>query len=86
MEVIIQMLLTDSEQLLAICTTDFEEVTEYQLFARCLSEQTVVENDKRRLRTKEDGTMNSLALQNPSNPDATYRRLILNLMKMAHVL
>mgnify|MGYP003307034465 CR=1 FL=1 len=51
----------------------FEEITEYQLFVRCLSEQTVVENEKRRLRTKEDGTMNSSALQNPSDPDATYR-------------
>lgn len=40
---------------------------------RCLSDQTVVENGKRRLRTKEDGTMNSTALQNPSDPDATYR-------------
>jgi len=25
------------------------------------------------MRTKEDGTMNSSALQNPSDPDATYR-------------
>lgn len=73
MENIIQMLLTDSDSLLEICKTDFEEVTEYQLFVRCLSEQTVVENEKRRLRTKEDGTMNSSALQNPSDPDATYR-------------
>ena len=47
--------------------------TEYQLFVRCISDQTVVENDKRRLRTMEDGTMNSSALQNPSDPDATYR-------------
>lgn len=74
MENIIQMLLTDSDSLLEICKTDFEEVTEYQLFVRCLSEQTVVENEKRRLRTKEDGTMNSSALQNPSDPDATYRK------------
>lgn len=73
MEKIIQNLLTDSDYLLEICGTDFEEATEYQLFVRCLSEQTVVENDKRLLRTKEDGTMNSSALQNPSDPDATYR-------------
>ncbi len=73
MDAIIQTLLTDSECLLELCKTDFEEVTEYQLFVRCLSEQTVVENEKRRLRTKEDGTMNSSALQNPSDPDATYR-------------
>lgn len=33
----------------------------------------VVENGKRRLRIKEDGTMNSHALQNLSDTDAIYR-------------
>lgn len=73
MEAIIQTLLTDSNCLLDICKTDFEEAIGYQLFDRFLSDQTVVENEKHRLRTKEDGTMNSSALQNPSDPDATYR-------------
>lgn len=70
---IIQILLTDRDFLLKICKSDYEGVTEYQLFVRCLYEQTVVEDEKRRLRIKEDGTMNSSALQNPSDPDATYR-------------
>ena len=73
MEQIIKMLIEDSELLLKICGDDFDEITEYQLFIRCLSDQTVIEDGKRRLRTKEDGTMNSSALQNPSDPDATYR-------------
>ncbi len=73
MEAIIQTLLTDSGCLLHLCRTDFEDVTEYQLFIRCLSDQTVVGNEKRRMRTKQDGTMNSSALQNPSDPNATYR-------------
>ena len=73
MEAKIQKLLADSEELLELCKADYEDVTEYELFIRCLSEQTVVENGKRRLRTKEDGTMDSGALQNPSDPDATYR-------------
>lgn len=73
MEQIIQKLLEDSDRLLEICGSTFDDITEYQLFTRCLSDQTVVENNKRRLRTKEDGTMNSSALQNPSDPDATYR-------------
>lgn len=73
MEPIIQTLLADSNYLLDLCRANFEEVTEYQLFVRCLSDQTVVENEKRRLRTKEEGTMNSTVLQNPSDPDATYR-------------
>lgn len=73
MEQIIKMLLDDSDFLLNICGSAYDAVTEYQLFVRCLSDQTVVEDKKRRLRTKEDGTMNSAALQNPSDLDATYR-------------
>ncbi len=73
MDEIIQTLLTDNCSLLDTCNAEYEEVTEYQLFVRCLSDQTVIENGKRRLRTKEDGTLNSSALQNPSDTDATYR-------------
>ena len=73
MEEKIQKLLTDGDALLDICNADYEGVTEYELFVRCLSEQTIVEQEKRRLRTKEDGTMDSSALQNPSDPEATYR-------------
>ena len=39
----------------------------------CLSEQMVVENEKRRLCTKADGDMSSSTLQNPSAPEATFR-------------
>ncbi|MGI6084893.1 MAG: DDE transposase, partial [Acetivibrionales bacterium] len=51
-----QVLLADADKLLTLCGSDYENVTEYELFARCLLEQTVVENEKRRLRKKEDGT------------------------------
>ena len=66
-------LLKDADTLISICGTNYEAVTEYELLIRCISEQTIVENEKRRLRTKEDGTMNSTALQNPSHPEATFR-------------
>lgn len=69
----IQKLLNDSDALLEACSCGFEDVLEYELFIRCLSEQTIVEDGKRRLRTKEDGIMNSTMLQNPSDPEATYR-------------
>ncbi len=69
----IQKLLKDGDELLAICGDKFEEVSEYELLVRCLSEQSVTENGERRLRTKEDGIMNSSMLQNPSDPEATYR-------------
>lgn len=68
-----QQLLNDADSLLSLCGNNYEAAIEYELFIRCLSEQTIVEDDKRRLRTKEDGTMNSTALQNPSDPEATFR-------------
>lgn len=68
-----EVLLHDADKLLGKCGTDFENVTEYQLLVRCLSEQTLVEDGKRRLKTKADGSMKSGMMQNPSDPDATYR-------------
>lgn len=43
-----QQLLNDCEELIRICDTGFEDVTEYDLFIRCVSEQTKVENGARR--------------------------------------
>lgn len=68
-----QTLLNDADTFLSFCSLGYEDTTEYELFIRCLSEQTIVENEKRHLRTKEDGTMNSTALQNPSDSEATFR-------------
>lgn len=66
-------ILDDADKLISVCGSDYDDVTEYQLLVRCLSEQTVIEDAKRRLRTKEDGGFRSEMLQNPSDPDATYR-------------
>ena len=66
-------ILKDADSLLKSCGTDYDDITEYQLLVRCLSEQTIVEEASRRLRTKEDGGFHSGMLQNPSDPDATYR-------------
>lgn len=67
-------LLNDVDELIELCNTGYEHVTEYELFIRCISEQTIVDDGKRRLRTKEDGTMNATVMQNPSDPEATYRK------------
>ena len=48
-------ILKDADSLLKSCGTDYDDITEYQLLVRCLSEQTIVEETSRRLRTKEDG-------------------------------
>lgn len=68
-----KQILMDADKPLALCESDYNNSTEYDLFVRCLSEQTVVENEKRRLRTKEDGGMKSIRMQNPSDPEATFR-------------
>ncbi len=67
-------LLEESDMLAVLCDGEFDDVTEYQLFARCLSEQTVVEGSIRRLKEKDDKGMNSSIMQNPSDPDATFRK------------
>ncbi len=69
----IKTILDDTDRLLRLCGQNFDDATEYQLLIRCLSEQTVVDGIVRRLKTKEDGGMDSSVLQNPSDPDATYR-------------
>lgn len=66
-------LLKDADTLLGVCTGKFDDVTEYQLLVRCLSEQTIQEEGTRRLRVKADGGMDSSMMQNPSDPEATYR-------------
>lgn len=69
----IQLILNDADTLLKRCCADYEDTTEYQLLLRCLSEQSVVKESVRRLRTKEDGGFSSSMLQSPTDPDATYR-------------
>ena len=71
-DVRMKQLLLDADKLLALCESDYNDSTEYDLFVRCLSEQTIVESEKRRLRTKQDG-MKSTMMQNPSDPEATFR-------------
>ena len=69
-----KQLLEDADAILALCESGFQDTTEYELLVRCLSEQTIVEDGKRRLRTKEDGGMDSTLMQNPSDPEAAFRR------------
>ena len=69
----IATLLKDADTLLSVCNGKFEDATEYRLLVRCLSEQTIREEGNRRLRNKADGGMDSSMLQNPSDPEATFR-------------
>ena len=66
-------LLNDADTLSALCKDACNNWEEYTLFKRCIDEQTIVDDGTRRLATREDGTMHSSMLQNPSDPDATFR-------------
>lgn len=69
----IKMMLADADILLNLCADGYDSVTEYELFVRCLSEQTIAEEGIRRLKTKSDGGIGSTLMQNPSDPEATFR-------------
>ena len=68
--------LTDAETLYDITKTGFEDVPEYELFIRCFSEQSIIEQGKRRWITKEDNLGNSTLLLNPTDPEATFRKKV----------
>lgn len=70
----IRTILDDAVALKKLCGSDFDESSNYQLLLRVLKEQAIEQEDGHyRLRTKEEGGMNGSILQNPSDPDATYR-------------
>ncbi len=68
-----EKLAQEASAVLALCEKEDLESEIGVLFTRVLSEQTVVEDGKRRFAKMEDGTMGSTILQNPSDPNATNR-------------
>lgn len=69
----LDIILKDIDQILNLCTEEYQSLQSYELLVRCLSEQTILEAGTRRLRTKKDGGLDSSIMQNPSDPDATFR-------------
>ena len=70
----IQQVIDDAEKIIKMCGETCDDLPEYQLLQRALREQTTQDaSGKARLKTKADGGMDSAMLQNPSDPDATYR-------------
>ena len=71
----IQTILDDASKLLSKCEGGYDDVNQYQLLVRVIKEQaTKNEDGTLRLKTKEDGGMDSSILQNPADPEATYRK------------
>ncbi|HCC50947.1 MAG TPA: DDE transposase [Porphyromonadaceae bacterium] len=70
----LEQILADADVLLNSCADISQDINEYRLLSRVMEEQTIrEESGKLRMKQKEDGGMNSSILQNPSDPDATYR-------------
>ena len=69
----LQKLIDDATDLLPKCKEYYESTDEYQLLLRAIGDQSKDDGDGKRIpKTKEDG-MTPDMLQNPSDPDATYR-------------
>lgn len=69
----IQKVIDDAAKLLPLCKNEYEHTEDYQLLLRAINEQTKEDDKGKRIpKTKEDG-MDSSVLQNPSDPDATFR-------------
>ncbi len=66
-------ILADADSLLSQCYVGFEDIEEYKMLVRCIDEQTVIEDNKRRLRNKKSESPKPESLQNPTDPDATFR-------------
>jgi len=70
----IRTVLDDAKTLRELCGSEYDESSSYQLLLRVLKEQAVeMEDGSYRLREKGDGGMNASILQNPADPDATFR-------------
>lgn len=71
----IETVLSEAKILMNLCENEnLKDTSEYQLLARALREQTVCNEDgSYRLKTAEDKAMSADILQNPADPDATYR-------------
>lgn len=69
----LQKIIDDAVSFLPKCKERYEHTDDYQLLVRAINEQTKAGGDGKRIpKTKED-SMSSDILQNPSDPDATYR-------------
>lgn len=69
----IEQILKDCKTVLELCEEAYDS-NNYRLLKRVLNEQTLKqEDDSYKLRTKEDGGMDGNILQNPADPDATFR-------------
>lgn len=63
----------DAEGLLPQCADDYSDSTDYQLLERAINEQTKNDGNGKAIPKQKGDGMDSSSLQNPADPDATYR-------------
>ena len=69
----ITSVLADAVVLIELCGSKYDDLSEFQLMIRVLSEQTVQQEDGTYTLHQKGEGMNAGCLQNPADPDATYR-------------
>ena len=69
----LQKVIDDATRLLPLCRESYGDTTDYQLLMRAVSEQTKDGGNGRRVPKGKGDGMTASVLQNPSDPDATYR-------------
>ena len=70
----LQKIIDDACELLPKCREDYGETVDYQLLERAVREQTKPGGGGHNIPKTKDDDMDSSVLQNPSDPDATYRK------------
>ncbi len=69
----LQKVIDDAVLLLPKCKDEYEGTEDYQLLERAICEQTKKDDNGRSIPKGKGEGMNSSSLQNPADPDATYR-------------
>lgn len=70
----LEQVMKDAQQVIGLMSDDsWHEFQEYQLLERVLHEQTTFEPENDEIALKENEEITPQSLQNPSDPDATYR-------------
>lgn len=71
----IQLIIDDASELIKLCENDYSESKDFQLLLRAIGEQTKPDpdDDSKRIPKEKGDSMDSSVLQNPSDPDATFR-------------
>ena len=69
----LQKVIDDAVQLLPKCEEEYADTEDYQLLERAIHEQTKKDDSGRNIPKGKGEGMGSSSLQNPADPDATYR-------------